>query len=108
MAFIKNGILIRRCKDCGITSDMIEFRRQKCLRNGKWYTHNICIPCFKERQHENKVAWYNRNRAYSITMAQEWNIENRIRFNKRRKMANIKKRNLRWFGQLNECSGKII
>lgn len=52
MAIIKNGKLIRRCKECGITSEDVAFYKAKSnvktKSRGKIYTHNVCIICMRE------------------------------------------------------------
>lgn len=88
MAFIRDGKLIRRCKECGITSDMIKFNVEWCKKNKKWYTHNICVPCQKEKDRIDKLNWYKKNRRYSIDSSKRWNVDNRERYNKRRRKNN--------------------
>ena len=79
MAYIQDGVLIRRCRVCEITSDLIAFSKQKSSRNGKVYIHNICVPC--------RLSYNNskRNRLKGIENASRWNRENRERYNNRRR-----------------------
>lgn len=85
MAFIKDEILIRRCRYCEITSDLIEFRKQKNSRNGKVYTHNVCIACFEDIHKTQRRRYYLKYREEQIKISTLWNIENRERYNKRRR-----------------------
>jgi len=85
MAFIKDGKLIRRCRVCSITSDLIGFLVQKNSKNGKYYTHNICIPC--QRDYNFKFKYKNVSKKEHCRRAQEWNVVNRERYNARRRKA---------------------
>lgn len=83
MAFVRDGILIRTCKMCGITSDLTEFLTQKNGRNGKQYTHNICLPCRRDYNYE--VKYKNITKDEHCRRASEWNKNNKERYNARRR-----------------------
>lgn len=88
MACIKNGKLIRHCKKCGVTSDVCKFRKQKDSRTGKIYTHNLCLPCYDDRRSLLRRKHYRKNRKKQIAEARKWNVENKDRYNKRRRIKN--------------------
>lgn len=88
MAKLHNGKIIRRCSKCKITSNVVKFRTQKCSRNGKIYTHNLCIPCYDERRSLLRRKYYRKNRKEQIALARKWNIDNKERYNERRRLKN--------------------
>jgi hypothetical protein len=88
MAFVKNGKLIRRCNICSITNDIIPFKKLRDTKSGKIYTHNICKPCFEDRRALQRRKYYKKHRKEEIAVARQWNIDNKKRYNKRRRIKN--------------------
>ena len=78
--------IIRRCRICKITSDMVEFLIQKDSKSGKIYTHNICLPCRRDYNYEHKYKHISRKE--HSRRASQWNKDNRERYNKRRRIKN--------------------
>jgi len=88
MTRIKNGRVYRTCRDCSISEEIIKFSVQKDTRSGRTYKRNLCVPCTKERRRRNKSNWYRANRLKSIAGARKWNVENKERYNARRRKKN--------------------
>ncbi len=88
MAKIINGMLVRTCSECGITSDMIDFKTLRDTKSGRFYTQNKCKVCFDEHVSIKRIARYKKNRNHEIEVAKKWNIENKKRYNKTRLVKN--------------------
>lgn len=88
MARIVDGRVYRTCRDCGISEEIIKFSVQKDTRSGRRYKRNFCVPCTLEKRRRNKSNWYQANRLKSIEGARKWNVENRERYNARRRKKN--------------------
>ena len=83
MARLVNGVVIRTCRVCGITEDLIDFISQKDMRTGRYYTHNICRPCKNDYNYSVK---YNKVSKKELSRkAAQWNKDNRERYNARRR-----------------------
>jgi hypothetical protein len=83
MARLIDGKVIRTCRICNITSDLIAFWVSKDSRSGKYYTQNICIPCRREYNYSKKYV--NVSKEEFCRKASEWNKKNRERINERRR-----------------------
>lgn len=92
MAILIDGKVLRRCSKCSVTEDVITFWKCRDTKNGKIYTHNICIPCRKDQQSLLRRAKYYANRKREIAKSAEWNRANRARIRKLSKIRRDKKR----------------
>jgi hypothetical protein len=77
--------IIRRCRCCGTTDNDIPFLVQKDSKSGRYYKHCICQACYAENRTENRIRYYLDNRDEQIASARAWNVENRDRYNERRR-----------------------
>ena len=83
--------IVRRCKHCGITDNDIPFLVQKDTRSGKFYKRCICKACYADVSSLRRVAYYNKHRDKLIADARTWNVENKDRYNRRRRKSFLEK-----------------
>lgn len=89
MAILVNDIVIRRCNVCDITSDLIDFWKSKDSKSGRYYTHNICVVC--RREYNYSVKYNKVSKEEFCKAAKKWNVDNRERYNKRRRKSPVRK-----------------
>jgi hypothetical protein len=90
----KKDDIVRRCRHCGITNDDIPFLVQKDTKSGRFYTHSVCRACWEEERKEYRSGHYMVNRVREIEVARRWNVENRERYNERRRKP------ARWYSKI--------
>lgn len=83
----KSQDIVRRCRECGITDNDIPFLVQKNYKNGKFYKHCVCQACYSDRSTERRKAYYNKHRDEQIKQARQWNVDNKERYNARRRKS---------------------
>jgi len=91
----KPNDIVRFCRCCGTNNNKFPFLVQKNYKNGKFYKHSICKPCYEEETSINRIAYYNKNREKQIADAKKWNVDNRDRYNRRRRKTFLEK----WCGE---------
>lgn len=82
----KNDI-VRRCILCRITDDLIEFLIQKDSKNGKFYKRCLCKACYEYKRSKTRREYYYKHRRKQINAARKWNVDNKDRYNRRRRKS---------------------
>jgi hypothetical protein len=83
--------IVRRCRCCCITNNDMPFLVQRDSKTGKFYTHSLCRACETDIKTTRRREYYNAHQEQQIKEARKWNVENRERYNARRRKSWITK-----------------
>lgn len=86
--------MLKTCKYCEITSDLVDFYKQK-YENGKIYTWNVCMPCKREKALAYRLEVLKKDPTYYSRRARLWECLNRKKYLKIKKKHYLKDRYLK-------------
>ena len=77
---------------CSISNRDIKFWKNKDSKTGKVYENNICVPCKQSLRAVTRLKYYKKYRKEQIAAARKWNVENKDKYNARRRNICMQKR----------------